>query len=271
MKNKQISIIGSGWLGTPLAQHFLSLGHTVKASSTSIEKKATLTEQGMVPYIFKLGEKTETSLLQDFLKDSEWLIINFPPKRIPDIETIYSDQIKAILPYINPTQKVLFVSSTSVYQNTNDWVTETLAPQPEKASGKAVFAVENLLKATLQDRLTILRFAGLIGYDRLPGRFLANKKNVANGKAPINIIHRDDCIGLIDCIVTTNCTGVVLNGCADEHPLREVFYSLAAKRIQMEPPTFLDSDTIAFKKISNTKSKEVLKYTYKYPDPLKLI
>ncbi|CAM1343191.1 SDR family oxidoreductase [Tenacibaculum amylolyticum] len=271
MNNKQISILGCGWLGFPLAKHLITKGYHIKGSTTSKEKEPILKDAAIQPYVFRLGEKNHEEILKDFVNDSEIIVINFPPKRIPDIVTIYQEQINALLPYIQSTQKVIFVSSTSVYQNTNDWVTEAIENHPEKESGKAVLAVEQLLQSHLKENLTILRLAGLIGYDRVPGRFLAKKKEVANGKAPINVIHQDDCIGLINAIITQNAWGTIINGCADEHPLRETFYILAAEKVGLVPPQFKKSDTVQFKKISNTKSKTLLNYTYKYPDPLTLV
>lgn len=271
MNNKQISILGCGWLGLPLAKHFIAQNYTVKGSTTSQEKKEILKEAGITPYVFTLGKDIDKDIYADFLADSAVIVINFPPKRIPDIATIYQEQIQHILPFIKPSQKVIFVSSTSVYQNTNDWVTETLENKPEKESGWAVLAVENILKAHLKNNVSILRLAGLIGYDRVPGRFLANKKEVANGKAPINVIHQDDCIGLINAIISQNAWGEIINGCADEHPLRETFYTQAAKKAGLVPPQFKASKAIQFKKIANTKSKDLLNYTYKYPDPLTLV
>ncbi|WP_420573977.1 SDR family oxidoreductase [Kordia sp.] len=268
MKQKQISILGCGWLGFPLAKHFVAHNYIVKGSTTSTEKVTTLQEANIQPYVFSLGMTNNDQVFTDFLADSNVLVINFPPKRIPNILEIYQQQIEAILPFIHEKQHVIFVSSTSVYQNTNDWVTEDIENVPEKVSGKAVLAVENILKKHLQERLTILRFAGLFGYDRVPGRFFANKTEVANGKAPINMIHQDDCIGLIDAIIDQNVWGEIINGCSDEHPLREVFYVLAAKKEGLVPPTFKDTDEVSFKKISNLKSKTLLNYSYKHPDPL---
>ncbi|WP_299624907.1 SDR family oxidoreductase [uncultured Tenacibaculum sp.] len=271
MNNKQISILGCGWLGLPLAEFLIDKGYTVKGSTTSQTKEETLKERNIIPFVFKLGESCDKTLMNDFFSDSEVIVINFPPKRIPNIFNVYQEQIKEVLPYIKPEQKVIFISSTSVYQNTNDWVTETLDNKPEKESGKAVLAVEQLLQSRLKNNLTILRLAGLVGYDRVPGRFLAKKKEVANGKAPINVIHQDDCIGLINAIISENAWGTIINGCADEHPLRETFYTLAAEKEGLIPPEFKASDSIEFKKISNTKSKTLLKYNYKYPDPLILV
>ncbi|MEM6687523.1 MAG: NAD(P)-binding domain-containing protein, partial [Bacteroidota bacterium] len=218
MKRPQISILGCGWLGFALAKHFIKHKYSVKGSTTSTEKVSALQDAGIQPYVFTLGTTTNANLLTDFLENSEFIVINFPPKRVPDIVNIYPDQIRTILPYIQEHQKVIFVSSTSVYQNTNDWVSEELENHPEKESGKAVFAAEEVLREALQDHLTILRFAGLFGYDRVPGRFLATKKNLPNGKAPVNMIHRDDCIGLINAVITKNVWGEVINGCSDAHP-----------------------------------------------------
>ncbi|NQX85837.1 MAG: SDR family NAD(P)-dependent oxidoreductase [Flavobacteriaceae bacterium] len=271
MNNKQISILGCGWLGLPLAEFLIDRDYTVKGSTTSLAKEEILKERNIIPFVFKLGESYDKTLMNDFFSDSEVIILNFPPKRISDILIVYQKQIKEVLPYIKPEQKVIFVSSTSVYQNTNDWVTETIENKPEKESGKAVLAVEQLLQAQVKNNLTILRLAGLIGYDRVPGRFLAKKKEVSNGKAPINVIHQDDCIGLINAIISENAWGTVINGCADEHPLRETFYILAAEKVGLVPPEFKQSETVEFKKISNTKSKTLLNYTYKYPDPLTLV
>lgn len=269
MQNQQISVLGCGWLGLPLAKRLISKKFIVKGSSTTQTKKPILIEADIKPYLFKLGDNKREQY-QKFLSGSQIIIINFPPKRIPNIKSIYQEQIKDILPHITSSQKVIFISSTSVYQDTNDWVTESIETKPEKDSGKAILAVEELLKSKLKQNLTILRLSGLVGYDRIPGKFLANKKEVSNGKAPVNIIHQDDCIGLICAIIQKKCWGEIINGCADEHPSKEIFYTKAAKHANLTPPEFKISELSKFKKISNTKSKSILNYSYKYPNPLAL-
>ncbi|KAA1245176.1 SDR family NAD(P)-dependent oxidoreductase [Aquimarina sp. RZ0] len=270
MNVKNISILGCGWLGLPLAIDLVSKGITVKGSTTTSEKISGLKAQKIIPFLLKLGDASIDTYV-NFLLDSQVIVINFPPKRIPGIIEIYQEQIQQILPYITTDQKVIFISSTSVYQNTNDKISEAIIIQPEKESGKAVASAEQLLQQQLGNRLTIIRLSGLIGYDRLPGRFLANKKEVQNGNAPINVIHRDDCIGLVNAVIKKNIWGEIINGCADLHPLRKDFYTLAANKIGLIPPTFRKQEKVTYKIISNTKSKELLAYTYVHPDPLKLI
>jgi len=269
-KFRNISILGCGWLGLPLAVDRITKGDRIKGSTTTQEKLEKLTSQGITPYLIRLGETSQKEY-EDFLSESEIVIINFPPKRIPNILTIYQQQIKAIFPYISKNQKILFISSTSVYQNTNGTVTEKLNITPEKESGKACAAVEQLLRQQFGNQVTILRLSGLIGDDRLPGRFLANKKEVQNGEAPINVIHRDDCIGLINAVIEKDIWGEVINGCADKHPIRKEYYTLAAQKIGLTPPSFRTQEKVAYKIISNQKSKTLLEYSYIHPDPLKLI
>ena len=137
-------------------------------------------------------------------------------------------------------------------------------PQPETASGKAVLLAEQLLREALGERLTIIRFSGLMGPDRFPGRFLAGKKEVPNGKAPVNMIYQTDCIQLIAEVINQDCWGEIFNGCADDHPTREDFYTKAALKLGLEPPTFSQTPTGQFKIISNEKSKTILGMKYQY-------
>lgn len=270
MNNKSISILGCGWLGLPLGQFFVSQGYRVKGSTTTEEKLVEIKKAGISPYLIQVTDKISGNF-SDFTQAEDILIINFPPRRIPNIEELYPQQLQAIVAQLPQQQKVLFVSSTSVYQNTNGWVSESIDLDPEKGSGRALLKAEQLLQEYFQHNTTILRLAGLVGYDRLPGRFLANKTEVKGGEAPINVIHQDDCIGLIAAIIGQQQWGKVYNGCADKHPLRKDYYTRAAEKIGLTPPTFIHEDAPAFKMVSNQKTKEELGYQYKYPDPVEML
>ncbi len=270
MGTTSISILGCGWLGLPLAQHLIEHGVFIKGSTTTKEKLSLLKQHSIEPFLIDL-EVNDKDEYSRFLADSSVIIINIPPGRTSNVMKTYEAKINNVLPYIKSNQKVLFISSTSVYQNTNDEVSEALVVSPEKTSGKAILRVENLLRKSLKDRLTIIRFAGLVGYDRHPGRFLANRKGLANGDAPVNIIHRDDCIGLIETVLSKEVWGELFNGCADGHPSRKTYYTLAAKKIGLNPPNFIDGASTNYKIVSNMKSKKLLEYTYIYPDPLNLV
>jgi UDP-N-acetyl-D-mannosaminuronate dehydrogenase len=62
----QISILGCGWLGLPLAKALLENGFSVNGSTTSVEKLSVLENLGIQPYLIALsptlskGEGDET-------------------------------------------------------------------------------------------------------------------------------------------------------------------------------------------------------------------
>ena len=86
-KLQSISILGCGWLGLPLAMHYLEKGCLVKGSTRTKGKMESLRNAGIIPYIIDLKEEGETDEIADFFA-SDLLIINFPPARTADIETI---------------------------------------------------------------------------------------------------------------------------------------------------------------------------------------
>lgn len=270
MVEKRISILGSGWLGLPLGEYLKSEGAFIKISTTSENKMALLKEKGFIPYIFSLEHFSDyEDIITDFLADSDIVIIAFPPKRrLPNIEQRYPTQVSSLISLIKPHQKVLFIGSTSVYGSSTEVISEETKAIPEKASGNAILTAEQIIFDSFNHNASVIRFAGLYGPDRHPGRFLANKKNLENGLAPINLIHLTDCISIISAIIEKNCWGEIFNGCSDLHPTKEEFYTLAAKTLGLTPPIFLAPSDISYKIISNTKSKRVLGIKYLYPNPM---
>jgi len=100
---------------------------------------------------------------------------------------------------------------------------------------------------------------------------LSGKRDLADGDAPVNLIHRDDCIEIIYRIIRNNIWGETFNACADLHPTRKEFYTEQFRLIGLTPPAFNESGKTRYKIVSNKKLKEFLKYEFKYPDPSKII
>lgn len=268
-----ISILGCGWLGLPLGAALVKQGYSVKGSVTQQERMSALAEKGISPYEVMITDTEIIAADMPGFLQSEVLIINIPPSRRPDIHLYHQAQISLLVEQVkkSPVKQVLFVSSTSVYPDVNGEVYEHEVAPPDKESGKALLAAEKILRTSVAFMTTIVRFAGLIGYDRLPGRFLAGKKNVGNGDAPINVIHQDDCIALLTGIIQQQAWGDIFNACADEHPRRRDFYTKAALNAGLEPPTFAAATDPHFKIIIAEKIKQRLNYSLKYPDPMTLV
>ena len=76
----QISILGCGWLGLPLAKALLENRFSVKGSTTSQEKLSVLENSGIQPFLIALSEDKTIGNLSSFLENSKILIIDIPPK-----------------------------------------------------------------------------------------------------------------------------------------------------------------------------------------------
>lgn len=269
---RTISILGCGWLGLPLAEWLLEKGWRVKGSTTRPEKLSVLKERGIEAYRVAVGEELEGEDLSEFFR-SPALLINIPPggRRDPEAARRYPDKIKHIIEAARrgDVRRVLFVSSTGVYGQATSIITEADTPRPRTASGKALAQTEAWLLDQQDLDITILRLSGLVGGERKPGRFLAGKTGLSNGSAPVNLIHRDDCIRIIYEILRQEIWGEIFNAAADGHPSRRDFYIYQAKKEGLIPPEFLpDTGEETGKVISNEKVKAALGYRFLHPDPM---
>ena len=262
----QISILGCGWLGLPLAKALVAKSFTVKGSTTTPEKIAVLKEAGIDPYIIDLTNYSP-ALGTEFSKGSEILIINIPPKLRAGGTENYPAKINMIIPEAEKAgiTKVLFVSSTSVYSDDNAIVTEDTPLNPDSESGGQIVEAEQLLQNNTQFKTTILRFGGLIGAGRNPAKFLAGKENVANPAAPVNLIQLEDCIGIILKIIENDVWGETFNAASPQHPSRKDYYTKAAETLGLTPPKFNYDTPSVGKTIVPNKILTLLDYKFTTP------
>ncbi|WP_343696043.1 NAD-dependent epimerase/dehydratase family protein [Flavobacterium sp.] len=272
---KQISILGCGWLGLPLAKKLIEKGISVNGSTTSESKLSILENAGINPFLVILSEvegniesESISGNIDDFLAESEILIIDIPPKLravSSDSNKIFVQKMENLNPFIEKStiQKVLFISSTSVYGDDNELITEETIPNPETESGKQLILAEAILQKNKNFETTILRFGGLIGEDRHPVKFLAGKENLENPDAPINLIHLKDCIAIIEEIINQEKWNEVFNAVAPFHPSRENYYTLKAKEQNLVLPKFSSEKSNIKKVISSEKIENILNYQFK--------
>lgn len=272
-----ISILGCGWLGRPLGAELVRQGFRVKGSTTTPDKLDDLRADGIEPYLIRLDPELTGENAVDFF-DADLLFLNVPPPRKrDDLRTHHLRQIDAVIDAVSnaPIAWLIFASSTGVYPKTGRVMTEADAPTdpdaaegPMRATGTVLIEAEQRLLAADGFDTTVLRFAGLYGGDRHPARFMAGRKHAKGGDAPVNLIHRDDCIGIVQAVIEQDARNEVFNACADAHPTRREFYSEAARQIGLEPPTFADGDGGTNKIVSNEKLKRTLGYTFRRSDLL---
>ena len=266
---KKISILGCGWLGLPLGSELVKQGYAVLGSTTRKEKFGALKANGIQPFQIQLP--TLTAANAPFF-EADVLILNIPPgRKNPNVVQDHLRDVKTIVNAVKggSIRKLIFVSSTGVFGNSNGVVTENTPRDPIRNSGKALVGVEDYLRQQTWLQTTIVRMAGLVGGNRKAGRFFAGKKNVPMGNAPVNMVHRTDCINIVSQLMRMQLWGDTFHVCADKHPTKRAFYTAQAIKDGLEPPTFLDTDNLQFKLISNAKVKQTLDYELVYPDPMK--
>ena len=271
----KISILGCGWLGLPLAKSLLSKGYEIKGSTTSESKLDLLKNAGISPFQIQLEEHQIIGTIEDFLKETNVLVIDIPPglrrEFSTSLEMTFVNKVKILIPFIEKSgiQKVIFVSSTSVYGDDFPIVeiTEETKPNPDTESGKQLVISESLLQSNPHFKTTVIRFGGLLSDDRHPVKFLAGRTNVENPDAPVNMIQREDCIGIIEEILKQvqhdnwewNQT---FNAVAPQHPSRKAYYHKKAEIFNLPLPTFAENSESKGKIISSEKVETILGYSF---------
>jgi nucleoside-diphosphate-sugar epimerase len=262
---KNISILGCGWLGFPLAKALLAEGFNVKGTTTSPSKLSDFEQAGIASYVVNLTSEAIVGDIDAFLENTAVLIIAIPPKlRGPEPDR-FDLKIDLLIPLIENAgiENVLFISSTSVYGENNTIVTEEHVLNPDTESGKQLVVVENNLQKNTHFKTTVLRFGGLIGENRHPIKFLAGRENIENPDAPINLIHQKDCIGIILKIIEQEAWYETFNAVCPFHPSRESYYTQKAIEYELPLPKFRAENTIIGRTIVSDKIIEKLGYTFK--------
>lgn len=250
---KTLSILGCGWLGLAVAKSFKSNYH-LKVSTTTKNKLEHFKELEFEPFLISESKQVN---LDNFLK-CNYLLIALPPSKFNN----YPLFLKNILmhPQIKTIEKIIFISSTSIYDNKEAVFLEE--HKIIKPLNPLVYDVEKEVEAYCQ---VIFRCSGLMGYDRVAGKYFANKE-VKDKKNPVNYVHQDDVINAIKFVIDNSILGTY-NLCAPCHPTKEDVYRNNAIIHKFTMPLFR-TQTKVFKRIIDTKKIETLGFAYKYSNPL---
>lgn len=268
MHQKTVSIIGCGWLGMPLAEQLLKAGYNVKGSTTSAEKLLLLRRNGIDAYQLALTPEPTGDLVA--LLNADTVLINIPPKAGKLGNDFHPNQINHLVEAFRHSSvaHVIYVSSTSVYPELNRIVVEEDVTAPSEAAAPGLVQAEQLIQSLRPDYLvTILRCGGLMGYDRIPGKYVAGR-TVDSGEVPVNYLHRDDAVGILTTIISQRLAGT-FNAVAPEHPSREAIYRKSCADFGYQLPIFISPDQpVPYKTISVEKLLQQTDYQFQYPDPL---
>ena len=239
-KKKTIAVLGCGWLGLPLAEKLLALGHTIKGSTTSKDKLETLDVKGIQAHLVQCEEDNCLGL-EKFVENVDVLILTLPPGLRQNSERRFDLVIKNLAENIlhSNIKHLIFISSTSVYGKLTGAIDENSMPRPFSESGKQLLKCEELLLSATQYHTTVLRFGGLIGPNRHPVFSLAKRDAIVNPEGEINLIHLEDCINCLLAVIEKQKENSVFNAVTPFHPDRKSYYNTMAEKAGISLPPFI--------------------------------
>lgn len=273
-----ISIIGAGWLGKPLAHH-LTTHHSVYLSKSSQEQTALLRSEGWQAYQFQIGET-----LPEALATNDIAVINIPPKLrgaateqdaqrfISNMRRLFDDFLSAA-----QTKRLVFISTTAVYGDTQGEILETTPVAPTTLSAKAHVELETYLLTHYPGQTTALRLSGLVNVERHPVRSLVKRRLASDvplslPQQVVNLIHRVDVIAAIERIIEQEQYGHTLHLACPDHPTRKAYYCWAARQCELPEPTFAtvpaaDRERVSGKCINASYTLKLLNLRLRAPSP----
>lgn len=267
---KTVSIIGLGWIGEPLGFHLQDKVFQVLGSTTSAEKQEKLTQKGLQAIRFSLNPHPE-GVGFNALFQSEILVVNIPPRSRSGNGAFHLEQIKYLRSLIDnsPIQQVIFVSSTGVYPEVpfEKKYGEEFPLSLENTGNDTIFRAEQLIDKDRKYDLTIVRFGGLLGDDRVPGKYFSGKENVA-GHTRVNFIHRKDAVRMLSWVIGNELWNETFNGVAPIHPLRRDIYEKNSDDLGIAPPVSYQNELGGKDRLIDSAKILNTGFDFEFPDPL---
>jgi len=276
----RVLIVGCGFVGLPLGAELVKQGHDVYGVRRSAGAEAELTAVGIKPLVADITNRDDLARLPGPF-DSAVNCVSSTQGGVEEYRQVYLDGTRNLIEWLSPAppKKFVYTSSTSVYgQADGSLIKETSPTAPAGETSKALVETEKLLLAAAAERkfpAVILRVAGIYG----PGRghlFLKYLKGEAKmtgkGERLINMIHRDDLVGIIMATLKNGRPGEIYNAVDDEPVAQIHFFRWLSETLgKWMPPFAAEAEKgdhkrgLTNKRVSNRRLKMELGYQFKYP------
>lgn len=274
----RVLIAGCGYVGLPLGKELVRLGHDVFGLRRSALAEAELKAAGITPLH---ADITQPESLAQLPRDVDW-VVNCTASGgggADDYRRIYLEGNRNLIAWLagSSLKKFVYTSSTSVYgQNDGSVVTEDNPTEPDAPTARILVEAEKCLLAAAHFPAVILRVAGIYG----PGRghwfkaFLRGDARIeGEGCRFLNMIHREDLIGIIIAALERGTPGEIYNA-ADNEPVSQFkFFEWLAAELQRPMPAKVAADAeslrkrgVTNKQVSNTKLRAQLNYPFRFPN-----
>lgn len=264
-KKPRISIVGYGRVGLPLAKSLQAKGFAVTGTVTREEKRNQLETEGLETHLLSFDPEPKGDLTAAM--DADVLVVTIPPSmKTPRNFPVVLGNLAATAA-ASGIKQVLLVSTTSVYHQTGDAVREEDATHDASPFlGISWLPLEEAFTHRSEFQTTVVRFSGLMGGGINPGMYFTGRE-LKGPNDPVNMIHVDDCVGVMMAIIEQEVWGETFNASADEHPAKRDFYTKACEVAGVSIPTFSDEPS-TYRMVNCDKLKQRLDYRFQHPDPL---
>lgn len=231
-----IGILGCGWLGIALGEVLKKKEYTVRGTRRGKEGIRLLKKKGIAAFQMDVFPDKITGDFS-FFDGIDTLIISIPPDR-KNSSSSFVQKITTVLNIVrsSPINRILFLSSTSVYGNSAGIFNEYTVPNPQTTSAKALYEVEQKL-LNFQVPKLIIRLGGLVGEDRNPFVYLQDKK-ILNPNGCINFIHQIDAVNGISALLNHFENEGIYNLVSPHHPTRKEYYTFISEKLKLSKPQF---------------------------------
>jgi nucleoside-diphosphate-sugar epimerase len=236
-------IVGCGYLGQRVARRWLAASERVLAVTRSPERAESLRSQGLEPLVADVTRPETLGRLPE--AQTVLYAVGHDPRSGLSRHEVYAQGLRNVLDALpGSTGRIVFTSSTGIYGDAHgDWVDEDSPCQPNRESGRAMLAGEEVLRShPLGSRGIVLRLAGLYGPGRITrlGDLLAGRPITASATGYVNLIHVDDAAEVVlaaAALAPVPRTYVVSDG---QPVTRQEFYDYLATLLGRDRPSFVD-------------------------------
>lgn len=267
---KKVGIIGLGWLGLPLAEKLAMDEYQVIGSTTRDEKAQKLSKEAYGVVTLHLNPHPMGKGFNSIF-ESETLIIAFPPKSRSQAPEFYFQQLAFLKKLIEQSKvkRVLFISSTGIYPkegrkmeyDEEDEITKTTT------GNSTLLEAERIISEKRAYELTIIRMGGLMGKDRIVGKYFEGKENV-DGSSSVNYIHQDDAVRLCQWVIEENQWEELFNGVAPNHPSKKDMIEKTSRDFRFDQPKSYSNQEEMEQRIISSEKLIDYGFEFDFPNPL---
>lgn len=191
-----VLIVGLGGIGRLLAKNLVAQGHAVTGMSRTPQVMG-----GDLCGVQHIAQSVHNANF-DQLQPIDWVYVLLTPsaRSAESYAHIFIDSLQPLYTALqnHPVQRVVFISSTSVFGDSRgEWMDETTQPQPDTPTAAVLWQAEQQWRNVWADKLVVVRPSGIYGPDRLRIISWVQQAKPVKLNQWTNRIHGDDLAGFL--------------------------------------------------------------------------